>query len=83
MKTIAGGISQKFKKACRDAGLSEKIHFHALLHSGATWLVTDGAPIFVVQKMLGHSDIQVTMRYSHLVSGEAHDVINKITMSIE
>jgi integrase len=78
-KTTEGGISKKFKKACRAIGLSEKIHFHSLRHTGATWLVQNGAPIFAVQRILGHSNVDVTMRYAHLVSGELHHVINEIT----
>jgi len=31
-------VSGKFKRACRAVGLSEKIHFHSLRHTGASWL---------------------------------------------
>jgi len=79
-QTTVDCISGKFKKACRASGISDKVHFHSLRHTGATWLVQSGAPIFAVQRILGHSDIKVTMRYAHLVTGELHDVVNRIQM---
>jgi integrase len=71
-------LSHKFKHACRAAGLSNKVHLHSLRHTGASWLVQDGASIYAVQKILGHSNIEVTMRYSHLVPNELYCVVNKI-----
>jgi integrase len=79
-QTTVDCISGKFKKACRASGMSDKVHFHSLRHTGATWLVQSGAPIFAVQRILGHSDIKVTMRYAHLVTDELHDVVNKIAL---
>lgn len=41
---------------------------HMLRHTCATRLVQAGVPLPNVAKFLGHKSIQVTMRYSHLVS---------------
>jgi len=43
-----------------------KVVFHSLRHTFASWLVMEGTPLFTVSKLLGHSDITMTMRYSHL-----------------
>jgi len=51
--------------ASRDAGI-EHVSWHDLRHTFASDLVGRGASLLSVQKLLGHSDIQVTMRYSHL-----------------
>jgi integrase len=47
------------------AGL-RSIGWHVLRHTFASWLVADGVPLPVVQGLLGHSTIEMTMRYSHL-----------------
>ena len=58
--------SKHFKKAIRDAGLNDKIHFHTLRHSFASRLIQKGASVFVVKELLGHEDIKTTQIYSHL-----------------
>lgn len=34
-----------------------------------------GAPIKAVQELLGHSTIEMTMRYSHLSPDDRHDAV--------
>lgn len=43
-----------------------KIGWHALRHTFASQLAMKGAPLSAIQQLLGHSDIQTTMRYAHL-----------------
>ena len=59
-------ISKKFKKCVRLANLSESIHFHTLRHSFASHLVQKGVSLYVLQNLLGHSQISITQKYSHL-----------------
>jgi site-specific recombinase XerD len=74
-------VSKTFKEYVRAARLNEKLHFHSLRHTFATWLVQDGASIYEVQKLLGHSSIAVTQIYSHLAPSELHSVVNRISLS--
>jgi site-specific recombinase XerD len=47
------------------------VSVHLLRHSFASQAVLAGVPIRVVQAWLGHSEINQTMRYSHL-SPDSH-----------
>lgn len=49
----------------REASI-EHVSWHDLRHTFASELVERGASLLAVQRLLGHSDIQVMMRYSHL-----------------
>lgn len=60
-------VSMAFRRACAKAGI-EDFHFHDLRHTNASWLRMSGADIHTVAIMLGHKDIRMTMRYSHLSS---------------
>ncbi|MDQ7908369.1 site-specific integrase [Phytohabitans sp. ZYX-F-186] len=42
------------------------LRFHDLRHSYATWLITDGVPVNVVQAVMGHEQASTTLnRYTH------------------
>lgn len=59
-------LIHKFKKYVRSSELNDKLNFHSLRHTFASWLVQKGCSIYEVSKLLGHSDIKVTEIYSHL-----------------
>lgn len=50
-----------WKPALRRPGLAEGLRFHDLRHSYATWLVSDGLPPNVVQRIMGHEDVTTTL----------------------
>jgi hypothetical protein len=45
---------------------AEDINFHSLRHTFASWAVMRGMDLYRLKEIMGHSDIQVTMRYAHL-----------------
>ncbi len=44
----------------------QRVTFHTLRHSYASWLAMDGVDLYHIKELLGHSDLKLTERYSHL-----------------
>ncbi len=60
-------VDRSFKPLLKRAGLPN-IRFHDLRHACATLLFSEGVPAKVVQEVLGHSSVSVTMDvYSHVL----------------
>lgn len=51
--------------ACKKAGL-KRIRFHDLRHTFASIFIQKSGNILSLQKLLGHSNLEMTMRYAHL-----------------
>lgn len=56
-----------FSRACQLAKIVD-FHFHDLRHTYCSNLILSGAQLKDVKEMIGHSDIAMTDRYSHLSS---------------
>jgi site-specific recombinase XerD len=54
---------------------------HILRHSFASHFVMNGGNIISLQKILGHADIGMTMRYAHLSPDHHQDALNFNPMS--
>jgi len=57
-------VRSSFKTACRRIGVPD-LRFHDLRHTAATYMVTGGVDLVTVSEILGHSDIKMTVRYTH------------------
>jgi integrase len=58
----------------------EDFHFHDLQHTFASHLVMAGVDLTTVSRLLGHKDIKMTLRYSHLAPAHmtrAVDILDK------
>ena len=82
-KISEGWLTHAFKKAVYDLRLpDDRLHFHSLRHTFASWLVQEGVSIYAVKELLGHSDVKTTQVYSHLQPGELHSTVNKIQIAL-
>jgi integrase len=74
-------VSKAFRMLCRRLDLA--VTFHGLRHGFASMLLASEIHPKVVQTMLGHSSIQVTIdTYSHLLPGMGRDAASKIDSAI-
>ncbi len=75
-------IKGSYERLCKKAGISG-LRFHDLRHTAATRMIEAGASIVAVSKILGHSDIKMTMRYTHPDTSlkEAVELLTKSNIS--
>jgi site-specific recombinase XerD len=59
-------FANALKIAQRNAGIDKQGVPHSLRHSFATHLVQSGTDIQTVQELMGHQDIETTLKYVHV-----------------
>jgi integrase len=69
--------SMKFLRACRSVGIQD-FRFHDLRHTAASWLRMSGSDIHAVASLLGHKDLRMTARYSHLSPEFLSDAVTRL-----
>jgi len=74
-------LSLAFHRACKRAGLKD-FRFHDLRHSFASYLTMGGENLRTVQTLLGHKDLRMTMRYSHLSPEHLREAVSILDKSL-
>ena len=72
-------IYNSWNNARKKAGL-EDVKIHTLRHSFASFLVNAGRNLYEVGKLLGHTQVKTTMRYSHLADETLAEAVNSVPL---
>ncbi len=69
-------------KIAEKAEIEDFTKVHTLRHTFASHLVMAGVDLPTVQKLMGHSDIETTMIYSHLSPEHLSSAVNKLPINV-
>ena len=78
-------FNKVWERALMDARLAntettsskDKLVFHSLRHTHASWLAQQGAPLLAIADSMGHKSLAMTKRYSHLCVDSRKEMICK------
>lgn len=80
-------VSRIFSEIVDDLGFNDgvkgrrdRLTFHSLRHTFASWLALEGTPLLTIKELLGHKAISMTERYSHLIPDVKKAAVEKITL---
>lgn len=71
-------INRELKVIAKTCGITKKVSFHVARHSFATNFLICGGRVEVLQKLLGHSKIEQTMEYVHIVESISNKQIHNM-----
>ena len=71
-------VQKEVKRAIKSAGILKHASCHTFRHSFATSLLQQGYDIRTIQKLLGHSSVETTEIYTHVIGQGASGVVSPL-----
>ena len=71
-------LLRRVKTLAKKLKLGDNIGVHTLRHTFASHLVMKGVDLATIKQLLGHSDIETTMIYSHLTDDHVDRAVEKL-----
>lgn len=76
-------LYRDFRNAQKRAGFTRLVRFHDLRHTFASHFMMNGGNIYDVQKILGHSSLEMTQRYAHMSPDHLAEAIKIVSFEAE
>ena len=78
-------VGSPFRTAVKACGFNEgiedrrqRVTFHTLRHTFASWLALEGVPLRTIQELMGHKTITMTLRYAHLTPDHRAEAVERV-----
>ena len=69
-------MNRTLKGWAKRAGITKAVTLHTARHTYATMLLTKGADLYTVSKLLGHSEVATTQIYAKIVDSKKAEAVN-------
>jgi site-specific recombinase XerD len=81
----ADNVGRALRAAALEVGIAKTVTPHGLRHAYATHLLERGVSLLLIQKFLGHRNIETTTIYTHLTDGSmgrVHEALGLMTAAL-
>jgi integrase len=81
IKLVSRTFARTVEKLGFNAGIDDprqKVVFHTLRHTFASWLAIQGTPVLTIKELLGHKSLAMTERYAHLIPDVKREAIGML-----
>lgn len=74
-------LTKLFNQELAHDDRKNRVVIHTLRHTFASQLAINGTPIFTIQKLLNHKDIEQTLRYAKLAPDSGRDMVDQLMVN--